>query len=54
MSSHPFTPASTPSEIDWREVEDLLDVLSVVARAGLPPNEFYRQLLARLVPAAVR
>jgi multidrug efflux pump subunit AcrA (membrane-fusion protein) len=52
MSSHPLPPASTPVEIDWHEVEDLLDELSVAARAELEPAEFYRRLLARLAPSA--
>ena len=52
MSSHPFQAAKPGAEIDWRDLEELLDELAVAARSAIAPVDFYRLLLARLAPAA--
>ena len=51
MGSHSLHVASDRPESDWRHIEELLDELAAAAKAALPASEFYRLMLARLVPA---
>jgi HlyD family secretion protein len=51
MSSHSLPVDSDPADSRWRELEDLLDELAQASKSALTADAFYRQLLARIVPA---
>lgn len=50
--SFPSLPVdSDPTDSRWHELEDLLDELAQTSKSGVTAAEFYRLLLARIVPA---
>jgi hypothetical protein len=51
MGSHSLPVDSDPANPDWQQIEDALDQLAEIAKSTRTPNEFYRLLLARIVPA---
>ena len=51
MSSHSLPVDSDPTHARWHELEDLLDELALESKSALTADAFYRQLLARIVPA---
>lgn len=41
----------SPTDRDWQEVEDALEGIARLAKSDLPPTEFHREMLNRLVQA---
>ncbi len=51
MGSHSLPVDSDPANPDWQQIEDALDQLAELARSTRSASEFYRVLLARILPA---